>query len=307
MDIIGSTPLALGMPRATTPKAQELIDTRDVQGEYYFLDLRPRGTGALRVAFGGRERCGENYLVQRQTFPFITLEYVEAGQGRISYGDAEALPLLPGTLFTHGPGQKVMIQGLAGRKMVKHFVCLIGYRAADVVRQYAPVFGLKPNLGLQADVGEAFDLLGREGRRHTPFAKTICNHLIYYALQKIGEATVQPGRNDSAARGKYLRCKALIDENPPGISTLRDVCTRMGIEASGLCRIFKRYQGISPYQYILRRRMSLAAQELIHTGGLIKEVAERLGYADPYHFSRVFKSVHGISPARFIRNYDTKP
>ena len=294
------------MPSNTTPKAQELLATRDVQGDYYFLDLRPRGTGALRVAFGGKERCGENYLVQRLTFPFITLEYVEEGQGRLTYGTGEPQQLLPGTLFTHGPGQRVQIQGMPGRQMVKHFVCLTGHKAGEILGRNVPIFGLKPDIGLQADVGGAFDLLMREGRRHTPYTTQICDYLMNYTLQKIGEASMQPSRHDSAAREKYVRCKALIDEDPHAITSLREVCMRMGVETSGLCRIFKRYQGISPYQYLLRRKMSLAAQELIHTGGLIKEVAERLGYSDPYHFSRLFKSVHGISPAPFIRSYNSK-
>jgi AraC-like DNA-binding protein len=34
---------------------------------------------------------------------------------------------------------------------------------------------------------------------------------------------------------------------------------------------------------------------------LIKQVAEELGFADPYHFSRVFKRVYGIPPETFSR------
>ena len=32
---------------------------------------------------------------------------------------------------------------------------------------------------------------------------------------------------------------------------------------------------------------------------LVKEVAEAVGFADPYHFSRVFKRVYGIPPEAF--------
>jgi AraC-like DNA-binding protein len=34
-------------------------------------------------------------------------------------------------------------------------------------------------------------------------------------------------------------------------------------------------------------------------GPTIKEIAHRVGYHDPYHFSRAFKSVHGVSPKAF--------
>jgi AraC-like DNA-binding protein len=33
---------------------------------------------------------------------------------------------------------------------------------------------------------------------------------------------------------------------------------------------------------------------------IVREVAEQLGL-DPFHFSRVFKRVHGVSPAEFLR------
>ena len=33
---------------------------------------------------------------------------------------------------------------------------------------------------------------------------------------------------------------------------------------------------------------------------IVREVAEQPGL-DPFHFSRVFKRVHGVSPAEFLR------
>ena len=43
--------------------------------------------------------------------------------------------------------------------------------------------------------------------------------------------------------------------------------------------------------------MILAAEFLFETGGLVKEAAQRVGFSDPYHFSRCFKMVHGVSPS----------
>ena len=37
----------------------------------------------------------------------------------------------------------------------------------------------------------------------------------------------------------------------------------------------------------------------VDPGPTIKEIACRFGYHDPYHFFRVFKSVHGVSPKIF--------
>lgn len=52
---------------------------------------------------------------------------------------------------------------------------------------------------------------------------------------------------------------------------------------------------------LTRRKMNLAAEFLLESGGLVKEAALRVGFADPYHFSRCFKSVHGVAPSDLLR------
>ena len=45
-----------------------------------------------------------------------------------------------------------------------------------------------------------------------------------------------------------------------------------------------------------RRRMRLAAERLRLPGARVKQVAAELGFADAFHFSRVFKAELGVSP-----------
>jgi AraC-like DNA-binding protein len=45
--------------------------------------------------------------------------------------------------------------------------------------------------------------------------------------------------------------------------------------------------------------MNYAAARLQQSGSLVKQIAELVGFADPFHFSRVFKNVLGVSPAAF--------
>ena len=45
--------------------------------------------------------------------------------------------------------------------------------------------------------------------------------------------------------------------------------------------------------------MRHAAERLEQAGVLVKQAAEEVGFADPFHFSRVFRSVLGLSPMAF--------
>ncbi len=62
-----------------------------------------------------------------------------------------------------------------------------------------------------------------------------------------------------------------------------------------LRRLFKARTGLSPKAYHDQVRVEKAA-ELLKNGFSVRLVSEILGYADPYHFSRRFKSILGYSP-----------
>lgn len=63
--------------------------------------------------------------------------------------------------------------------------------------------------------------------------------------------------------------------------------------------LFKRLVGSSPIDYFIRLRMQRACRLLAGTALSVKEIAADLGYDDPFYFSRVFKSVHGLAPSDY--------
>lgn len=62
---------------------------------------------------------------------------------------------------------------------------------------------------------------------------------------------------------------------------------------------FARATGSSPRRYLEQRRMTQAALALVESDRTVAEIARAVGYDDPYHFSRVFRRVHGLSPRAY--------
>lgn len=62
-----------------------------------------------------------------------------------------------------------------------------------------------------------------------------------------------------------------------------------------LRRLFKVRTGVSPKAYQDQVRVE-KAEELLKNGFSVRMVSEILGYSDPYHFSRRFKSILGYPP-----------
>jgi len=71
-------------------------------------------------------------------------------------------------------------------------------------------------------------------------------------------------------------------------------------------RLFARELGISPQKYIKKKRIERACALLHHSNYTIDRVAVDTGFADRYHFSKIFKQVTGLSPARYRKEFGIK-
>ena len=275
--------------------ASRLLSQQVTQARYFFHHLAPRAEGPLGLVMGGREHCNPDYALERPSFPFFGLEYVASGRGSVKLDD-RWLPLGPGMVFAYAPETRCEIRADPRDPMVKYFLSFAGSETARRLRRCGVVVGRTRQLAAHAEITSVLEDLVREGQRSGALAGRICAALFELLLLKIEDtATLAPHAREPA-REAFLRCKALIDARVDSLNSLAAIARAAGVETSSVCRWFRRYQGTSPYQYLMRRKMNLAAEHLIEHGGMVKEAAQRSGFADPFHFSRVFKSVHGVAP-----------
>ena len=62
---------------------------------------------------------------------------------------------------------------------------------------------------------------------------------------------------------------------------------------------FKAYTGMTPYQYCIHVKINRAKEILASGESSVKEIAWRVGFDDPYYFSRLFKKKTGSSPSHW--------
>src|ERR1035438_3835110 len=63
--------------------------------------------------------------------------------------------------------------------------------------------------------------------------------------------------------------------------------------------VFREQTGSSPRDYLHLLRMHRACEWLTSTSTSLKEIADRLGYQDQFHFSRRFKAFSGVAPSNY--------
>ncbi|MCO5241048.1 MAG: AraC family transcriptional regulator [Chitinophagaceae bacterium] len=84
--------------------------------------------------------------------------------------------------------------------------------------------------------------------------------------------------------------------------TLDELAKEACVSASYLSSLFRQKTHYSPIQLFISLKIQRASQILRSTKTPIKQIAEELGYADQYSFSRSFKQIMGTSPKKFREN-----
>jgi AraC-like DNA-binding protein len=110
--------------------------------------------------------------------------------------------------------------------------------------------------------------------------------------------------NRAKGVGKYPYLRALLEEikNSRGkwwtVSEMAEFCN---LSEAQFRRVFHSNTGTSPKNYVDRLKIMQAAETLSNSGECVANIASNFGYSDPFHFSRRFKQITGLSPEKYRR------
>ena len=111
----------------------------------------------------------------------------------------------------------------------------------------------------------------------------------------------KPSRRGLGPKEKR-RAFELLNENLAGRITLARLGQECGLSPSHFARSFKASVGVSPHQWLARRRIERAKELLIGTNESLALIGYRTGFADQAAFTRAFRRVVGASPGRWRRD-----
>lgn len=81
--------------------------------------------------------------------------------------------------------------------------------------------------------------------------------------------------------------------------SLDELIRNTGFSKTHACKLFKSFTGTSPIAYLNKIKMEKACALLTTTDLQISQIAYRLGFDDPYYFSRLFAQATGHPPRTF--------
>ena len=93
-----------------------------------------------------------------------------------------------------------------------------------------------------------------------------------------------------------------INENFAGDCTLEKIAASVGITPNYLHVIFTRQIGITPFEYVTRKRVEQAKLLLMAGEKNMTEIALDLGFCSQSHFCKTFKNICGMTPTKYREN-----
>lgn len=95
-----------------------------------------------------------------------------------------------------------------------------------------------------------------------------------------------------------IRVKNHIDRQYPTALHLDELAEQQFVSKFHLLRLFKRYYGLTPGQYLMDRRIE-AAKKHLKNGHSVTETCFAVGFESLGSFSSLFKRKTGKAPAQF--------
>lgn len=122
----------------------------------------------------------------------------------------------------------------------------------------------------------------------------------------LSEVVAQPATGLREPRLRLLRLLPEIEADLVRPWRVRDWAARCHLAEAVFARQFRALTGQSPHAWLIERRLLRARQLMQDARASLTEVALACGFADAAHFSRVFRSRHGLSPRQW-RDLQYKP
>ena len=197
---------------------------------------------------------------------------------------------------------------LADLGLLDYRRCTIHWEYADLFRELFPRAELVDNL-IQADgrfltcAGgtAALDLMiGFIADVHgSAVAGGVAEIALHHDMRSGSERQHVLMRDDLQMVPEKLRaCIELMTEHVSETLSLQEIADRLGVSPRQLQRDFQKYLNCAPHDYYNRIRIDIARQLVCRTSMRFIDVAAACGYSSGSHFSKRYRSAHGVSPAQ---------
>ena len=244
-----------------------------------------RGGSSFHTPVNSYKNCGKRY------FQFYSLSHMYAGHGRVWLEPDTEQDVQAGDCIIVTPRLLNRYGGWAGDSYCEDCINFCGPVADMLMRSGVLSSGV-------FHMGRVRKLLPILEYVSSPSTDSQIRANI--ELQKLLTDIYFESRKHSSGNNTLLdELLQNIQSSPEKWWNIKEMADMCNLSVDQMRRIFLKKTGVLPKLYVDRLKVTQAADFLIRSDCGIREVSEKFGYQDQYHFSRRFKALMGSSPLSY--------
>ena len=269
------------------------------------LKVHPLTRGLYPVALG-KTSLENNFQITQNSAPFFSLIYCHGSGGnlqmenrikQLNIGDLAIIPPMVPYRFTAEKQENVKTMSANDGIFWLNF-------EGDLAPNFAERFFMKMDDGISyvgffKNVEKDLDELLALGQRG--YTATNVIHAVHVLQQTLSFLALQLRVSDFNASSKFnlKAVEQLMQDNLHQELSLDALAHYSQLSKFHFAKKFKELTDSSPIQHFINMKIQKACLDLDNGNLPIKNIAENVGYNDPYYFSRLFKKVVGMSPKQY--------
>ena len=250
------------------------------------------------IQMSGISYCDATYKIDRRNSDIYCFEYVIEGEGTIKI-DGQEFTAAKGDIYILPKGYNHLYFSDGKNPWTKIWFNIKGPLIDNLMQAYKlnNIYHIK-----DLDLKELFYKMFYTAQEtnltiEEIFQRTsiIFHEILLKIYSKVGN--VKTVNNEIAQQ-----IQQYIDNHIESNISIKILSNNVFKSPSQTIRIFKKEYGVTPYDYLLSKKIEIAKLLLTNTNMAIKQIAIKFKFADEHYFSNYFKLKTGKSPISYRKN-----
>ncbi len=252
------------------------------------------------IQVAGISYCDRTYCIRRPKSPVTCMEYIIEGKGYVNY-DKRSFVAEKGDVYILNAGHDHYYYSDGDNPWTKIWFNVCGEFTTQMLNYYK--IG-NINIFKNCPIEHLFREFHKIAYSDRPLFEIFdeCSMVFMKMVHYIAKDFVSYRAPGSLASN----LKDLIDNDINFIQSLDAHAKTLYCTKQHAITSFKDVYGITPYQYIITRKVLAAENLLKNTTLSIAHIAESLNFCDSHYFSYFFKQQKGISPLQYRKKKQVK-
>ncbi len=240
----------------------------------------------------GLFHCNDKYVVERDNYSNYLIMLIRRGSMTVRYGDQEFQAQKNTLVFLncHQPHMYRANENLLFEWF--HFSGISSQHYFDFLfEKNGCVFSIENNFVIPECMSQIL-LMAEKGNINEHFI-SMNIHKIMYELNEISNESTDIQEKIILKAIAYIESHFNLEIN------LKELAHYVNLTPFHFSRVFKKYTGYSPYEYVINFRINYAKKLLHNTQLSIKEISIAAGFNSDTHFMTTFKKHTNLTPKQF--------